>query len=46
VKTLVIVEEYPMFSRLPKKIDWGKKLLWDMKIADFLGLHNMVHVRL
>jgi O-methyltransferase involved in polyketide biosynthesis len=46
VDTLVVVDEYPMFSRLPRKLNWGKKLLRDMKIADLLRLYNMVHVRL
>jgi hypothetical protein len=46
VDTLVVIEEYPMFSKLPRKADCDKKLVRDMRIADFLRLYNMVHVQL
>ncbi len=35
-----------MFSRVPIKEDWSKKLIRDIKIADRLRLYNMVHVQL
>jgi O-methyltransferase involved in polyketide biosynthesis len=46
VETIKIVEEYPMFSRVPIKDDWSKKLIRDVKIAGRLRLYNMVHVQL
>jgi len=46
VDTLVVVEEFPMFSRLPIKKAWSKKLVRDMKIADCLRLYQLVHIQL
>lgn len=46
VDTIKIVEEYPMFSRVPIKKSWSKKLVRDIKIAGRLRLYNMVHVQL
>jgi len=46
VDTIKIVEEYPMFSRVPIKDDWSKKLIRDIRIAGRLRLYNMVHVQL
>jgi O-methyltransferase involved in polyketide biosynthesis len=46
VNTIKIVEEYPMFSRVPIKKIWSKKLIRDIKIAGRLRLYNMVHVQL
>lgn len=46
VDTIKVVEEYPMFSRVPIKDDWSKKLIRDIKIAGRLRLYNMVHVQL
>jgi len=46
VDTIKVIEEYPMFSKLPRKENWSKKLIRDMRIADFLRLYNMVHVQL
>lgn len=46
VDTIEVVEEYPMFSKLPRKADWNKKLVRGMRIADLLRLYNMVHVQL
>ncbi len=45
VNTIKIIEEYPMFSRVPIKEDWSKKLVRDIKIAGRLRLYNMVHVQ-
>lgn len=45
VDTIKIIEEYPMFSRVPIKEDWSKKLVRDIKIAGRLRLYNMVHVQ-
>ena len=46
VDTIEIIEEYPIFSRVPIKEDWSKKLIRDVKIAGRLRLYNMVHVQL
>ncbi len=46
VPTLVVVDEYPMFSKVPRADDWSDKLVWDMRIADWLRMYNMVHVQL
>ena len=46
VDTIKIVEEYPMFSRVPIKKGWSKKLIRDIKIAGRLRLYNMVLVQL
>ena len=45
VDTIKIIEEYPMFSRVPIKEEWSKKLVRDIKIAGRLRLYNMVHVQ-
>jgi O-methyltransferase involved in polyketide biosynthesis len=45
VDTIKIIEEYPMFSRVPIKEDWSKKLVRDIKIAGRLRLYNMVHIQ-
>lgn len=46
VDAIEILDEYPMFSRVPIKEDWSRKLIRDIKIAGRLRLYNMVHVRL
>jgi len=46
VDSIKVVEEYPMFSRVPVKEDWSKELIRDIKIAGRLRLYNMVHVQL
>jgi hypothetical protein len=46
VDTIKIVEEYPMFSRVPIKDDWSKNLIRDIRIAGRLRLCNIVHVQL
>ena len=46
VNTIEVIEEYPMFSRVPIKKGWSKKLIWDIKIAGRLRLYNMIHVKL
>lgn len=46
VGTIKIIEEYPMFSRVPIKDSWSKKLIRDIKIAGRLHLYNMVHIQL
>ncbi len=45
VETIKIIEEYPMFSRVPIKKSWSKKLIRDIKIAGRLRLYNMVHIQ-
>jgi O-methyltransferase involved in polyketide biosynthesis len=45
VSTIKIIEEHSMFSRIPIKEDWSKKLVRDIKIAGRLRLYNMIHVR-
>lgn len=45
VDTIKIIEEYPMFSRVPIKQEWSKKLIWDIKIAGRLRLYNMVLIQ-
>lgn len=49
VNTIRIIEEYPIFSRVPIRDDWGKNVIRDLKIANLLHLNNiykMVHVQL
>ena len=46
IDAIKIVEEYSMFSRVPIKDDWSKKLIRDIKIAGRLRLYNMIHVQL
>jgi O-methyltransferase involved in polyketide biosynthesis len=46
VDTIRIIEEYPMFSKVPIKQEWSKKLVRDIKIAGRLRLYNMVHIQL
>jgi O-methyltransferase involved in polyketide biosynthesis len=46
VDSIKIIEEYPMFSRVPIKATWSKNLIRDIKIAGRLRLYNMVHVQL
>lgn len=46
VDAIQIIEEYPMFSRVPIKEGWSKKLVRDVGIAGRLRLYNMVHVQL
>jgi O-methyltransferase involved in polyketide biosynthesis len=43
--TVEIVEEYPLFSRVPIKEDMSRSLVRDIKIAGRLRLYNMVHLR-
>jgi O-methyltransferase involved in polyketide biosynthesis len=45
VDTLKVIEEYPMFSRVPFKANWSRKLIRDIKIAGRLRIYNMVHVK-
>jgi len=46
VDTLKVIEEYAMFSRVPLKADWSRKLIWDIRIAGRLRIYNMVHAQL
>ena len=46
VDSIEIVEEYPLFSSVPIKEDWSRKLIRDIRIAGKLRLYNMVHIRL
>jgi O-methyltransferase involved in polyketide biosynthesis len=46
VDTIKIIEEYPMFSKVPIKEEWSKKLVRDVKIAGRLRLYNMVYIQL
>lgn len=46
VDTIKVLEEYPMFLRVPIMDDWSKKLIRDIKIAGRLRIYNMVHVQL
>lgn len=46
IGTIKVIEEYPMFSRVPIKDDWSKKLVRDIKIAGRLRIYNMVQVQL
>ena len=49
VDTIRIIEEYPIFSRVQIRDDWGKNVIRDLKIANFLHLNNiykMVHIQL
>lgn len=46
VDTLKVIEEYPMFARVPLKEDWSRKLIRDIRIAGRLHIYNMAHVQL
>jgi O-methyltransferase involved in polyketide biosynthesis len=46
VNTIKVIEEYPMLSRLPKKNDLSRRVIWGLKIASLFRLYNMVHVQL
>ena len=46
VKTVRVVDEYSMFSRMTPHDEWGKKIIRDIRIADFLGFYRMIHVTL
>jgi hypothetical protein len=46
VSTIKVIEEFSMFSRVPVKDDWSKKLKRDIKMAGRLRLYNMIHVKL
>jgi O-methyltransferase involved in polyketide biosynthesis len=46
VDTIEIVDNYSMFSKLPKEIGLDKKVLRGMKIADFFGMYKMIHCKL
>lgn len=45
VSTIKIIEEHSMFSSIPIKKDWSKKLKRDIKIAGRLRLYYMIHLR-
>jgi hypothetical protein len=45
VNTIKIIKEHPLFSRVPIKDYWSKKLIRDIKIAGRLRLYNMIHVQ-
>jgi len=45
VDTIKIVDEYSMYSRVQLKENWSKKIIRDIKIANFLGVYNMVHIQ-
>lgn len=44
--TIKVIEEFSMFSRVPVKDDWSKKLKRDIKMAGRLRLYNMIHLKL
>jgi O-methyltransferase involved in polyketide biosynthesis len=46
VDSIEVVDEYSLLSRIPVKKDWSRRFRRDIKIANFLRLYNMVHVRL
>jgi len=49
VNTIKVIEEYPIFSRVPIRDDWSKSVIRDLKIARILHLNNiykMIHVQL
>lgn len=45
VDTLNIIDEYPMCSRIELKKEWGKKLIFQMKMINWFRLYNMTHVQ-
>ncbi len=40
-----IVDEHSLFARIPIKDGWSRKLVRDIKIANFLRLYNLIHVQ-
>ena len=46
VKTIKIVEEYPILSRVPARNDFNKKELRQIKIVSLFRFYNMIHVQL
>lgn len=46
VPTVQVLDEYSMFSRIPIKEEWSKKLVRDMKIGNFFNVYKLVHLQL
>ncbi len=46
VETIKVIEQYSMFSRVPIKDEWSKKLVWDIKMARRLQMYKMMHVQI
>ncbi len=46
METIKVIEQYSMFSRVPIKDEWSKKLVWEMKMARRLQMYKMMHVQL
>jgi O-methyltransferase involved in polyketide biosynthesis len=46
VPTARVIDEYPMFSRMTLPGDSDRKVIRDIRIADFLRIYRMVHVTL
>ncbi len=45
VETIKVIDQYSMFSRVPIKDEWSKKLIWEIKIARRLQMYKMMHVQ-
>ena len=43
--TLQVVDEFPMFSRLPHNPKWKRKTLFTMKLSDWLGIIKVIQVK-
>jgi hypothetical protein len=46
METIKVIEQYSMFSRIPIKDGWSKKLIWEIKMAGRLRMYKMMHVQL
>ena len=46
VRSLTMVEEYPMLSRVPTRNDFNKKEILQIKIVSLFRFYNMIHVQL
>ncbi len=45
LNTAKVIDEYSMFSRIPIKKNWNKKIIRDIKIGNFLRIYNMIHIQ-
>jgi O-methyltransferase involved in polyketide biosynthesis len=45
VRTIRVIEDYPILSRLPARHDLSRREVWGLKIVDLFRLYKMVHVQ-
>ena len=45
MNTLTVVDDYPLCSGITFKKEWGKKIIFQIRVMNILRLYNMIHVR-